>query len=76
MGAHMSDAFADFTARLEQLLAAIMKEKRPEKCDELAAEIWRVLAESDSAKKRVLRGQVKTGQRRSGQNRPTEVAWD
>lgn len=23
-----------------------------------------------------LRGQVKTGQRRSGQNRPTEVAWD
>lgn len=49
----MSDAFADFTARLEQLLAAIMKEKRPEKCDELAAEIWRVLAESDSAKKRV-----------------------
>lgn len=51
MGAHMSDAFADFTARLEQLLAAIMKEKRPEKCDELAAEIWRVLTERDSVKK-------------------------
>jgi hypothetical protein len=45
MGAHMPDAFADSTARLERLVEQIMKEKDPEKCDELGAEIWRVLDE-------------------------------
>lgn len=46
----MPDAFADSTARLEALLARIMKEKDPEKCDELAAEIWRVLEERERLK--------------------------
>jgi hypothetical protein len=48
----MPDAFADSTARLEALLARIMKEKDPEKCDELAAEIWRVLEERERLKVR------------------------
>jgi hypothetical protein len=43
----MPDAFADSTARLERLVAQIMKEKDPEKCDELGAEIWCVLDERD-----------------------------
>ena len=47
MGAEMPDAFADSTARLERLVEQIMKEKDPEKCDELGAEIWRVLDERD-----------------------------
>ncbi len=49
----MSDPFADSTERLRQLLAEIMKQKCPEKCDELAAEIWRVLVESDSLENRL-----------------------
>lgn len=39
----MPDALADSTMRLERLLEQITKEKDPEKCDDLAAEIWRVL---------------------------------
>jgi hypothetical protein len=46
----MPDAFADSTARLERLVGQIMKEKDPEKCDELAGEIWRVLKERDRLK--------------------------
>ena len=46
----MADALADSTARLERLVGQIMKEKDPEKCDELAAEIWRVLKERDRLK--------------------------
>jgi hypothetical protein len=34
----MPDAFAESTARLERLVAQVMKEKEPEKCHELAAE--------------------------------------
>jgi|ERR1044071_4309854 hypothetical protein len=49
----MSDPFADSTERLRQLLAEIMKQKCPEKCDELAAEIWRVLVERDSLENRL-----------------------
>lgn len=43
----MPDAFADSTARLEKLLAQLMKETNPEKCDELAAEVWSVLHDRD-----------------------------
>ena len=43
----MPDAFADSTARLKRLVEQIIKEKDPEKCDELAAEIWSVLRERD-----------------------------
>ena len=50
MGAPMPDAFADSLERLERLLRQIMKEKNPEQCDELAAEIWRVLEERDRLK--------------------------
>jgi hypothetical protein len=50
MGAHMPDALADSRARLERLLQQIMKEKDSAKCDELAAEIWRVLRERDYLK--------------------------
>lgn len=49
-GPDMADALADSTARLERLVGQIMKEKDPEKCDELAAEIWRVLKERDRLK--------------------------
>ena len=47
MGAHMRDAIADSTQRLEQLVAQVMNEKEPEKCDELAAEIWQIVIERD-----------------------------
>jgi len=43
----MPDEFADNTAKLERLVAQIVKEKDPDKCDELAAEIWRALGERD-----------------------------
>lgn len=46
----MRDALADSTVRLERLLEQIMKEKDPEKSDELAAEIWRVLQDRDRLK--------------------------
>ena len=46
----MPDAFAESTARLESLLRQAMKETDPVKCDELAAEIWRVLEERDHLK--------------------------
>ena len=46
----MPDAFAESTARLESLLRQAMKETDPVKCDELAAEIWRVLHERDLLK--------------------------
>ena len=37
----MSDELADSTARLQELLERVMKEKDPEKYDELSAEIRR-----------------------------------
>lgn len=46
----MADAFAESTARLERLVAQVMKEKDADKCHELAAEIWRVLKERDRLK--------------------------
>jgi hypothetical protein len=46
----MPDGLAESTAQLEKLLAEIMKEKDPDKCDQLAAEIWRVLNERDRIK--------------------------
>jgi len=46
----MPDALADSTARLERLVEQIVNEEDPEKCDELAAEIWRVLKERDLLK--------------------------
>jgi len=43
----MSDNLADSTARLEQLVAQIMKETDPVKYDDLGCEFWRVLGERE-----------------------------
>jgi hypothetical protein len=43
----MPDAFAESTARLEQLVREIIKETEPVRYDKLAEEIWRVLAERE-----------------------------
>jgi hypothetical protein len=43
----MSDNLADSTARLEQLVARIMKETDPVKYDEIGSEIWRALSERE-----------------------------
>jgi hypothetical protein len=43
----MPDAFAQSTARLEQLVREIIKETEPVRYDSLAEEIWRVLAERE-----------------------------
>jgi hypothetical protein len=50
MGAHVPDALTDSRVRLERLLQQIMNEKDSATCDELAAEIWRVLRERDYLK--------------------------
>lgn len=49
----MTDAFAESTEYLKQLLAQVMKEKDPAKYDELASEIRRVLDERESLRKRL-----------------------
>jgi len=49
----MSDELADSTARLQELLERVMKEKDPEKYDELSAEIRRVLDERETLKQRL-----------------------
>jgi len=49
----MSDAFAESTERLKQLLAQVLKEKDPAKYDKLAGEIQRVLAERENLRKRL-----------------------
>jgi hypothetical protein len=49
----MSDAFAESTERLKQLLARVLKEKDPTKYDELAGEIQRVLDERENLRKRL-----------------------
>lgn len=49
----MSDAFAESTARLEQLLDRVMEETDPAKFDELSAEIWRLLDERESLRKKL-----------------------
>jgi hypothetical protein len=43
----MSDNLADSTARLERLVAQIMKETDPVKYDEIGSEIWRALSERE-----------------------------
>lgn len=43
----MPDKLEDSTVRLEQLLRRVTSEKDPDKCDQLGAEIWRVLSERD-----------------------------
>jgi hypothetical protein len=43
----MSDNLVDSTARLERLVARIMKETDPVKYDELGTEIWRALSERE-----------------------------
>ena len=47
------DSFADSTARLEKLLELATKEKDPERSDELAAEIRRVLNEREFLRNRL-----------------------
>lgn len=43
----MADNLAESTAKLERLVAQIMKESDPSKYDELGSEIWRVLEERE-----------------------------
>ena len=43
----MSDNLADSTARLERLVAQIMKETDSLKYDEIGSEIWRALSERE-----------------------------
>lgn len=44
----MPDKFAESTRRLKQLVDQVMKETDPVLYDQLAEEIWRVLAERES----------------------------
>jgi hypothetical protein len=46
----MFDPLADTTARLQRLLAVVMKEADQAKCNELSEEIWRVLEEREGVK--------------------------
>lgn len=46
----MSHALEDTTARLQLLVAKVMKETNRAKCDELSEEIWRVLEEREAIK--------------------------
>ena len=46
----MRDIFAETTARLERLIAEVMKEKDPNRYDSLCEEIWLVLAEREVLK--------------------------
>ena len=48
----MLDSFADSSARLQRLLELATKEKDPIKCDEIAAEIRRVLDEREFLRNR------------------------
>jgi hypothetical protein len=43
----MTDPFEDTTAQLQRLVAEVAKETDSAKCDELCAEIWRVLGERE-----------------------------
>lgn len=43
----MPKDLGDSNALLERLLRQIILEREPDKCDQLGAEIWRVLNESD-----------------------------
>jgi hypothetical protein len=47
IGASMPDKFAESTARLERLIAEVMKEEDPTRYDKLCEEIWLVLAERE-----------------------------
>ena len=49
----MLDSFSDSRARLEKLLEVATKEKDPRKCDEIAAEIRRVLEERELFRNRL-----------------------
>jgi hypothetical protein len=46
-GALMPNRFAESTARLERLIAEVMKEKDYARYDKLCEEIWLVLAERE-----------------------------
>ena len=55
----MPDKLEDSTVRLERLLRRVTSEKDLDKCDQLGAEIWRVLSERDaSATPRANREQI------------------
>jgi hypothetical protein len=47
----MSDNLADSTARLERLVAQIMKETDPVKYDGIGSEIWQALSEREGLMK-------------------------
>ena len=49
----MLDSFSDSRARLEKLLEVATKKKDPRKCDEIAAEIRRVLEERELFRNRL-----------------------
>ena len=65
----MPGNLTESTARLEQLIAQIMKEADPVKYDELGSEIWRVLEERE----RLLK-QTATPQKQSGEPNYKNVA--
>lgn len=57
----MQDPLADSTALLERLIHQIAKETDPEKYDDLAAEIWRVLEERERLRSALaLRGSCRS----------------
>ena len=62
----MFDNLADSTARLQQLIALIMKETDQVKYDELASEIWRVLSERERLVKEVSPLVKQSGEPRTG----------
>jgi hypothetical protein len=57
----MPKDLGDSTARLQRLLRRIISEKDPDKCDQLGAEIWRVLNERDRASRALVHPKADKG---------------
>lgn len=57
----MPNDLGDSTTRLERLLKQIISEKDPDKCDQLGAEIWRVLNERDRASQALFHSKADKG---------------
>ena len=57
----MPNDLGDSTQRLERLLQRITSEKDPDKCDQLGAEIWRVMNEQDRARQTLVHSKADKG---------------
>jgi hypothetical protein len=57
----MPNDLGDSTARLQRLLEQIISERDPDKCDQLGAEIWRVLNERDRASQSLVHSKADKG---------------